>query len=173
MANDLTAVERAFAAGDPEALSAAYSRWGAIVYTVALRGTGSATDAAEVTRDAFLAVWHRGFVAGQASLKAHLVATARALTHQRLRQRSDSLPDAEARELHQGADGAMDLVIVRDELTDLSEPSRTAVRAAVLDKQTTAAVAERLSLPPVEVNLALGQGVVRMRDALKGSYGDG
>lgn len=173
MANDPAAVERAFAAGDAEALSAAYSRWGAIVYTVALRGTGNPAEAAEVTRDSFLAVWHRGFAAGGVPLKAHLVATARALTHQRLRQRSDQLPDAGARDLHDGADEAMDLVIVRDELTDLPEPSRTAVRSAVSDKQPPASVAERLGLPQVDVNLALGRGVIRMRDALAGSYGDG
>ena len=55
---------RRFAAGDPEALPEAYQRWSGLVHTMALRSTGNAEDAADITQQVFVSAWR-----GQARLR--------------------------------------------------------------------------------------------------------
>ncbi len=160
-------VEMAFADGDRTALANAYNMWGALVYTIALRGTGDVAAATEITRDTFLSVWHRGYKqdSGQA-LKTTLEATCRALVRARVRRLAESgvaVPPA--------TDEVIDRVIVRDELTAMGEPVRSVLRWAIQDGQDHTQIAERLDVPPADVAGYVHSGLMQMSQRLESSRG--
>ena len=160
-------VELAFADGDRKALETAYNMWGALIYTIALRGTGDVNAATDVTRDTFLSVWHRGFSTESGkSLKTTLEATCRALARARVRRMADSGADVPA-----ATDEVIDRVIVRDELTAMGEPVRSVLRWAIQDGQDHTEIAERLDMPPDHVAIHVYNGLILMSRRVESSRG--
>lgn len=160
-------VELAFADGDRAALAHAYNMWGALIYTIALRGTGDVSAATDVTRDTFLSVWHRGFSPESGkSLQTTLEATCRALARVRVRRMADSGVDVPA-----ATDEVIDRVIVRDELTAMGEPARSVLRWAIQDGQDHVQIAERLEVPPTDVATHVYNGLMQMSKRLEASRG--
>lgn len=158
-------VAQAFAAGDPKALATAYNMWGALVYTITLRGTGDPGVAAELTQRTFLSVWHGGGADSALSLKSRLVLTARTLVHQTLRQQQ--VPVSALDE----ADGVIDRVVVRDELTAMPEPGRSIMLRTIGDHATPEDLANGDALPPEAVAVIVRDGVVTLASALESSRG--
>jgi RNA polymerase sigma-70 factor (ECF subfamily) len=69
----------AFAEGRPEALRLAYERFGALVYTLAVRSVDDAAEAEDITQQVFVAAWRSrdGFDPGRGTLGGWLVAITR------------------------------------------------------------------------------------------------
>lgn len=165
MAVAYSEVEQAFADGDKAAFSTAYNMWGALVYTVALRGVGQPEVAAEVTRRTFLAVWHGGGHDSALPLKSRLVLTARTLVHTHLAEQGAT--GTEQTE----ADGIIDRVVVRDELTAMPEPMRSVMLQALADGAGVPELAERALLPRESVEFLVRDGVDALVTGLAASRG--
>lgn len=165
MAVAYTDVEEVFASGDKGALAAAYNMWGALVYTITLRGTGEADVASNLTRRTFLSVWHGTGQASSLPLKARLVLTARTLVHTHLAERGATASDQAE------ADGVIDRVVVRDELTAMSEPTRSVMLQALADGAGVAELAARAVLPTENVELLVRDGVNTLVTSLAASRG--
>lgn len=156
-------MERIFAAGDSEALSSAYSMWGALVYTVARRGSDSAETASDITQQTFLSVWYGGGASTGLDLKSRLVLTARTLVHRHLSGRGATTEE------HRAADEVIDRVVVRDELTALAEPARSATLAALAVSSSADATGIGGQLTPEEASLAVTTGLQQLSRGLAGS----
>ncbi|HKE01147.1 MAG TPA: sigma-70 family RNA polymerase sigma factor, partial [Planctomycetota bacterium] len=80
---------RSIAGGDDGALGDAFDRYGSLVYGVALRVLGAASDAEEVLQDVFVQLWRRAaqFDAERGSLAGFLATLARNAAIDRLRSR--------------------------------------------------------------------------------------
>jgi RNA polymerase sigma-70 factor, ECF subfamily len=158
-------VEDVFANGGRGAVAPAYNMWGALVYTITLRGTGEPEVAAELTRRTFLSVWHDASRPAALPLKSRLVLTARTLVHAHLAERGATVAEQAA------ADGIIDRVVVRDELTAMAEPTRSVMLQALSAGGDVAQAAERVQLPRESVELLVRDGVNTLVVGLAGSRG--
>lgn len=158
MSDSVTALEQAFAAGERSALSQAFSRWGALLYTIALRGTGDVDAATEITADTFATVWQHGYQRKLGPLKQILECTARKLTTE---QAASAGP----------IDGVLDRVVVRDELTGMAEPTRSVLRLALLQRPDISELAERAKCEPTRVPELMLTGINSLHARLEYSRG--
>lgn len=157
----------------------AYRRWGALVYTMALRGTDDAASARDITAAAFAEAWRPGLSAEE--LKVALTAAVRRAT---LAARSAGARSAGARSAAAGTDHAeqqlpsmddaetsalLDRLVVRDDLTDLGDPDRTVMLRLINADEGRRAIAERLGLDPDQVAAIIARSLRTMRDRLAGS----
>ncbi|MCB0916507.1 MAG: sigma-70 family RNA polymerase sigma factor [Actinobacteria bacterium] len=155
-------VEQVFAAGQPEGLAAAYSMWGALIYTVARRGSGSAEAAADITQRTFLSAWH-GPRDVSLDLKARLVLTARTLVRRHLEEQGAD------RAAQAAADAVIDRVVVRDELTALAEPARSVLLRALAPPGTRPVSVDANGSESQFAADALLEGLQQLEHGLAGS----
>ncbi|MDQ1250198.1 MAG: hypothetical protein QG597_4577 [Actinomycetota bacterium] len=159
-------VEEAFADGDKAAFATAYNMWGALIYTIGLRGVGEPDVAAELTRRAFLSAWHGSARSKAQPLKSQLVLTARTLVHTHLTEQGATAGEQVE------ADGIIDRVVVRDELTAMAEPMRSVMLQALSEGGASVAqLAERADLPRESVEFLVRDGLDDLVQALAGSRG--
>jgi RNA polymerase sigma factor (sigma-70 family) len=169
--------------GDESALAEAYHRWGALVHTVALRSTGDAGHAADITQNVFVSAWRdrERFDASKGGLSTWLmtIARRRIADHHRQAARSpqvvaldpvDADPSSRvsaATAVDAGADNIVDRVVIADEMRNLDEPARTIVHLAFYEDLTQQQVAERLGLPLGTVKSHVRRSLERMRRRLE------
>lgn len=158
MSASVSALEQDFAAGQQSALSQAYSRWGALLYTIALRGTGDVDRASEITANTFTTVWQRGYQRSQGPLKQILECTARQLTKAQVENPGS-------------VDGVLDRVVVRDELTGMTEPTRSVMRLALLQRPEIVELAQRAKCEPAEVPGLMLEAITSLHERLEHSRG--
>jgi RNA polymerase sigma factor (sigma-70 family) len=175
---ELDDLERRFAAGDPRALEAAYGRWSALVYTLALRSLGDRSDAEDVVQQTFVSAW-RGratFDPHVARLPAWLVGTARhriADAHEaraRVRRLQERLEALDLDRLAPEVDLA-DRLLIADEIRRLDPDARAVIRLAFYDDLTHTQIAERLELPLGTVKSHIRRSLYRLRARLEVTYG--
>ena len=178
--DDVLAVGRRFAAGDESALAEIYGQWSSLVYSLALRSLGNATDAEDVTQKVFVSAWrgrHR-FDPERATVSAWLVGITRhtiADTHEaRTRERKlaeqaaafapdESAPSAEV--------DLADRLLIADEIARLDPIPRTVVHLAFYDDLTHVQIAERLDLPVGTVKSHIRRSLSKLRGRLEVSHG--
>jgi RNA polymerase sigma-70 factor (ECF subfamily) len=169
--DDDDALSRAFSSGDPRALAEVYSRWSALVHTLALRSLGDPGEAEDVTQQVFVAAWRsRGtFDPNRSRVPAWLVgitkhAIADAIAARvRLAELTERLEGEE--QTRQESDLA-DRLLVADELKRLPAEAQQVVRLAFFDGLTHLQIAERLGLPLGTVKSHIRRSLTRMRDRL-------
>lgn len=185
-ANMTTAVDDAallaerFVRGDERALAEIYGQWSALVYSLALRSLGDATDAEDVTQRVFVAAWQgrERYDPQRASLSAWLVGITRhsiADAHQaRSRERTitaqvaaitgdDALPAPEVE--------LADRLLIADEMARLEPLQRQVVQLAFFDDLTHLQIAERLGMPVGTVKSHIRRSLTKLRGRLEVSRG--
>lgn len=169
----------AVAQRDPLALRALYDRAHRLVFTLALRITGSRETAEELTLDVFLGVWNRAatYDPKVGSVVAWIMNLARSRCIDRLRhdQRakrtgpagmldpaSDSVPDS-GRDLDLQAEARR----LRAALAGLPPLERSAVEAAYLRDMTYSEVALQSGEPLGTIKTRIRSALARLRKALE------
>jgi RNA polymerase sigma-70 factor, ECF subfamily len=174
---------RRIAASDQVALHAVYQRASRLVFTLAVRLTGSRETAEEVTLDVFHDIWRRAsaYDPANGTVLGWIMNQARSRAIDRLRferrkkrvdSRSDDSPDAI------GAPDARDPVEVEQQngalqraLGILSQREREAVEAAYLSELTHAEAAVHLKQPLGTVKTRIRSGLSKLRQALDDEAG--
>lgn len=162
---------------DERALSELYDRYGQTVYAIALRVTGDAGAAEEISLDAFWQLWQQAdrFDATQGSLLNWLLTIARSRAIDRARARgarkrtmAEDLTDLsrvhppaeEIAELHQRR------TLVRQAMETLSPDQRTALSLAYYEGLSHSQIATRLQEPLGTVKTRIRQAMSVLRRAL-------
>lgn len=166
----------AFSEGRADGLRLAYERFGALVYTLAVRGLGDAAEAEDVTQQVFVAAWRgrAGFDPDRGSLAGWLVAITRNKIADALRSRQRdqrilaqvtsvatvTMSEAEP-------DLAIDRVLLADELARLPEGQRLVMMLAFYSDLTHEQIASTLLMPLGTVKSHIRRGLARLRSRLE------
>lgn len=169
-------VAEGIAAGSPEALRISFERWGALIYTIAIRALGDAHDAEEITQQVFVAAWssRHSLRPGPEALPRWLVGitTNRIADHRRSRFRSDRRAVAAAQELRsrpsRADDDIVDKLVLAFELERLGEPRHEIMKMAYLDDVPLKDIADRLNMPVNTVKSHLRRGLTQLRTRFGG-----
>lgn len=166
-------IASAFARGEDDALHEVYTRWSSLVYTVARRGCGNDTDAADVTQAVFVAAWRgrQGFDPGAGSLPAWLLGITRRKIADHWRQVGrtpeprEELPDDARSDAR--VETTVERVLLADELARLGEPQRRILELCFFQDMTHAQVASLLGLPLGTVKSHIRRSLGRLRERLE------
>jgi RNA polymerase sigma factor (sigma-70 family) len=163
---------------DVEILAECFRRWSPVVYSIALASLRDQHDAEDVTQQVFASAW-RGRATYQprtGSLRAWLIGIARHRVSDAIarRQRDLRIIDAAGSQLtadttrHAELEGAVDRILIADELNQLDEPRRTILWQAFYEDRTQAQIAEAMDLPLGTVKSHARRGLIELRSRLKG-----
>lgn len=171
----------ALAAGDEQALARLYDAYGAIVYALALRITGTPADAEDVTQEVFLQAWRSAstFDASRGNLAAWLLMIARTRALDRLRRerrRPAELTEPSAFDRIPNASPGVDVVAATNEtvararvaLAALPAEQREAVELAYFEGLTHSEIASRTAQPLGTVKTRIRTAMQQLRAALGG-----
>jgi RNA polymerase sigma-70 factor (ECF subfamily) len=169
------ALGRRFAAGDEVALEEAYRRWSRLVYTVALRSTGNAEDAADVAQATFVSAWRgrSGFDPAKGSLPAWLMSIARRRLadhwedRSRESRRTEAVSAVPEDAVEAPVDTVVDRVLLADELERLGDPPRRIMELAFFQDLTHVQIASLLDLPLGTVKSHIRRSLDRLRTRLE------
>lgn len=164
----------AFAAGTPDALRAAYDRYGRLVYRIARSCLSVPADAEDVTQATFVSAWQARatFDPDRGTLSGWLAAIARRRTVDRLRslERQRRLDDAAGQvdaTSRPSIEGTVDEVVARmtvlDELSRLPEPQRRVLSLVFFDDLTQVQIATVTGLPLGTVKGHVRRGLAALR----------
>lgn len=167
--------------GDPEAFEEIYSRFGTMVYSLALRMTGKPEDAADLCQDIFLKIYrHLGSFRGRSSLRTWVYRVAMNCCHSRFRRqrswRSRLLADSvevlqrvadESRSPEEEAVAQSTVQLVSDALTRLPGVYRQAVVLRDIEGLSYEEIAEVLGIRVGTVRSRIARGRDRLRALLE------
>lgn len=169
-------VAAVFQKGRPEALALVYQRYGALVYTIALRSLGAAADAEDVAQQVFVSAW-RGrdtFDPERGGLAAWLAAITRNKITDVFRSRQREAGALRAAAGQRAASGqatavdqVIDRVVLSDELARLGEPQRLIMSLAFYSDLTHDQIARTLRLPAGTVKSHIRRSLLRLRTRLE------
>jgi len=172
------ALVSAMAAGDQDSLATLNQRYGRALSAVADRILRDQADAEEVAADVLWQLWRDAarFDRARGSVGAWIMITVRSRAIDRLRARKAREPrgdnlaeftvaDDPSNEIH-SADRRRK---VEGALATLSDGERELLRLAYFSDLSQSEIAERTSIPLGTVKSRMRAGLIRLRDALRGS----
>ena len=165
-----------FRRGEDDALSEAYQRWSRMIHATALRATGNADDAADITQVVFVDAWrgHARFVPEAGTLPGWLmtITRRRIADHWEARSRQQRIvhavqaSDPARSEAPPDVDRVAAQLLVADELGRLGEPACSILKLAFYQDLTHTQIAERLGLPVGTVKSHIRRSLHRLRDRM-------
>jgi len=160
-------------AGDQEAMSVLFDRYGTMVYSVALRVLKDTGEAEDVMQDIFVQVWKNpgAFVSGKGSLAGWLVVVARNRSIDMIRRRRPtdpvelfSLPSST--NLAREAERNSLLAKVRGVMGSLPDEQRKSVELAFFEGLSHSEIAEKTGDPLGTVKTRIRLALTSIRKAL-------
>jgi RNA polymerase sigma-70 factor (ECF subfamily) len=175
---DYAALAR-MARGDHSALAELYDRNARLVFSLAQRILQNRADAEDVVQEVFTQVWTQAsrFDSSRGAVAAWMLTMTRSRAIDRLRSRS-SRPEtaSETRVVDEVADTAVrqdvqllsteQVETLKDALSELPPPQRTALELAYYEGLTHAEIADRLSEPLGTVKTRIRQAVIKLRESM-------
>jgi RNA polymerase sigma-70 factor, ECF subfamily len=177
--DDWTRLVQAIAAGDQQALRTLYERSHRLVFTLAVRITGSRESAEEVTLDVFHEVWRRAsrYDSNDGSVLGWIMNLARSRAIDRLRYEQRKKRVSPAVDAHEeprvdqaGPADALDARrqrrLMGEALAALTQDERTTVQTAFFSDLTYSETAARLGQPLGTVKTRIRSALAKLRQAL-------
>jgi RNA polymerase sigma-70 factor (ECF subfamily) len=160
-------------AGDTTALGDLFVEYGDLVYRSALRLTGSAADAEDVTQDVFVRLPGAlgGFTGSAANFGAWIrrVAVRQALMHLRTGRRRREVDVDAVASLFARPDGAIERMTIDAALARLSDEHRTVFLLKEVEGYDHAEIAELLGISVANSEVRLHRARRQLRELLRGS----
>lgn len=169
---------------DQAAIGLLYDRYSTLVYTLALRIVKSTAEAEDLLQEIFVQIWNKAalFAESKGSVYTWIMTIARRKAIDKIRSqeytnRGSSLDDDDAMALPDAAYEANPLhatisteyeKLMHSGLALLSDEQRTIIELSYYEGFTQAQIAERLTLPLGTVKTRMRQGLIKLRDYLKG-----
>jgi len=173
---DAETLMAALRARDERALARLYDRYGNAVYGLALRVTGDAGAAEEISLDTFWQVWQQAerYDGAQGSVRNWLFTMARSRAIDRVRARAarkrtivdDPTEETAVRRPEEAAELIERRALVRAAMTGLSADQRAALALAYYEGLSHAQIAERLQEPLGTVKTRIRQAMIALRRTL-------
>ena len=171
-------------ARDEHAFEELHRRYSGPLYSLAVQVTGSDRHAQDVVQEVFVAVWREAarFDASRGAVSSWLFSMARhkSIDHVRrevlARKRSvdvDLELEVAPDDVHHEAWVNVRRDRVRTAMRDLSEAQRSAIELAFFSGLTHVEVAERLGIPLGTAKTRIRTGLLRLREILGDSVGEG
>jgi RNA polymerase sigma-70 factor, ECF subfamily len=171
---------RQLRAGQQNALSVLYDRYGGLVYTIAFRVLNQRDEAEDLTQDVFLTFWKDGkFDPNRASLSTYLGILTRSRALNKLESRG-----SRARSLHrlqqltpaefsaptplEQASQEEQQETVQAALTQLNDNQRRILEMSYYQGMSQSEIAQQLSMPLGTVKTNARQGLIKLRQLLGG-----
>jgi RNA polymerase sigma factor (sigma-70 family) len=179
------ALAEGLASGSLDALSECYRLWGPLVMGIAARSLGNRTDAEDVTQQVFVSAWQsRGTLRpSESALPAWLIGIARRRVADEYARRARATRNAQKVvantpagadvEGTNAADRLVDGVLLREALSQLTEPRRTVLHLAYVEDRTQEDIANRLDLPLGTVKSHMRRGLLQLRRDLRDGWEGG
>jgi RNA polymerase sigma factor (sigma-70 family) len=173
-------LDTAFAAGDEQALSAAYRHCAGVIRGLAVRSLRDDTAADDVVQEVFIRAWkyRSGYRPEHSSAPAWLIGiarnciadAARTAGREAERRQADAVrSDREPR--HEESDLLVDRLVVRAEVERLGPPRSTIMALAFYEELTHQQIAQHLDLPLGTVKSHLRRGLMNLRTRLGDGHG--
>jgi len=173
-AGDLSLVARV-RARDESAMAALYDRYSSLVYAVALRVLGDTGAAEDVLQEIFLQLWRKpaAFDSARGSMGAWLSVIARNRSIDALRKRK---PETDIEDVvlsvetnfADNADRGRALVRIREVMSSMAGPQRSALEMAFFEGMTHTEIAEKTGEPLGTIKTRIRAGLLSLRAAVSG-----
>jgi RNA polymerase sigma-70 factor (ECF subfamily) len=168
------------AAGDANAVRDCLARYGGLVFALARRFLGNATDAEDVTQDVFVELWKHASrfdpVCASEPTFVTMITRRRLIDHKRRAGRRlapealpEFVPERASPARFSDVDSRDDAALARQALGDLKDDQRSVILLAVDDGLTHEQIAVRTGLPVGTVKTHIRRGLMRVREALTGT----
>lgn len=174
-ANDDMRLVARIRAGDQQAMSELYDRYGKVVYAVALRVLQDAGGAEDILQDVFLQLWRNpdAFDASRGSLAAWLAVISRHRSIDRLRKRrpETDIEDcviAGGPDLRDESEHKLMIEKVRGVLAEMSPDQRSVLELAFFQGLTHTEIAKKTGEPLGTVKTRIRSGLQQLRNKFAG-----
>lgn len=175
---------RAAGKGDRQAFRSLYQRLSRPLFSIAVKLTGNAADAEDLTQEVFVELWKQapGFDSARAQPITLAVSIIRnkAIDRVRTRTRREKIAERSAGDIAAFSLGSQAMatgenlgsresaVIVRSVFNTLPDDQRTALHLAYFDGLTQQEIADRQSEPIGTIKSRIRRGLSRLREGLNG-----
>ncbi len=162
-----------FLAGEESSLEQIYRKYSALIFTVAMRSLGEASEAEDVTQKVFVAAWtgRANFRPERASLPAWLLGITRNKVDDAHQPRDNQRRIANKLAVNvQPTPEPVDVaarLLIADEISRLDEVPQRVLRMAFYEDLTHSQIAERLQLPAGTVKSHIRRSLIKLKRRLE------
>jgi RNA polymerase sigma-70 factor, ECF subfamily len=170
--------------GNQTALKILYERYGALVYTLALKLLDRSDEAEDLTQDVFLNFWKQEkFDPTRSKLSTYLCLVTRSRAIDKLRSRQseqkslqrlqqNTVPEADLPTSFDAVTAADEQRLVRASLDDLGDPQKQILELSYYRDLSQSEISKQLNLPLGTVKTHMRQGLIKLRQSLQPQIGE-